>query len=66
MNTGIDESDLMPNAARHNLKENKEYFKILEEMKKKSDDYLDLLNDDVTDQLRKARDGRITYKDGKG
>ena len=60
LNTGIDGSDLMPSVARHNLKENKEYLNMLEEMKKKSDDYFDLLNDDVTDQLRKAKDDRIT------
>ena len=65
MNTGIDGSDLMPSVARHNLKENKEYLNMLEEMKKKSDDYFDLLNDDVAEQLRKTRDGRIAYRDGK-
>ena len=38
---------------------------MLEEMKKKSDDYFDLLNDDVSDQLKRARDGRIAFRDGK-
>ena len=63
--TGIDGSDLMPNVARHNLLQNQEYLKMLEEMKKKSDDYFDLLNDDVSDQLKRARDGRIAFRDGK-
>lgn len=50
---------------RHNLKETEEYKKILAEMLVRSDGFFDSHKDEIAEDLRRGRNGRIAQRDEK-